>query len=223
MRNLQSLNITRATLQGSFRIDDLEWAELNAVLVKHEPGWPSHALRKTGYYEVEGVRHRLTLMVGIRHGIRYDFVTLSLSASPIPRPQRALPGLGESDSPTLDDIQAIIQGLTPWVIRLRAQVDAVFPPGAKRALIGLPLMTFQVPDIPLTEVSGIRMRSRSTEGLTTATIDLREDNSIATTLAFPWTSPLVEGDMLDSAVDYAADILSKFLLDLDQETGEEEQ
>ena len=223
MRNLQSFNITRATLQGRFRLDDSELGELTAVLIEHEPGWPAQALRKTGYYEVEGVRHRLTLMVAMRHGVQDDFVTFSLNANPIPQPQRSLSGFGGSDPPTLDDIQAIIQGLSPWIIHLRAQVDAVFPSGAKRALIGLPLMTFQGPGIPLTEVSGIRMRSRSSEGLTTATIDLREDNSIATTLAFPWHSPHVAGDMLDNAVDHGADILGKFLLDLDQETGGEDQ
>ena len=223
MRNLQSHNITRASLQGRLSLDAPELGELNDVLVKHEPEWPARAIRKTGYYEVERVRHRLALMVATRHGLHQDLVTISLTANPIRQTQQLLWGFDGPDSTTIDDIQAIVRGLSPWFIRLRARIEAVFPPGAKRALIGLPMMTFQGPGIPLTEVSGIRMRSRSNDGLTTATIDLREDNSIATALAYPWPSPNVAGDMLDEVVDYGSDVLSKFLLDSEQGTEGEDQ
>ena len=226
MKNLQALNITSVGIRGRFSLDDVQRGKLDVVLKKHEADWPELAVRRTSYYHVEEIGHRFTLNIGLLHVTRPDAippprVLFSLNTTPTGEwLQQELPGLETHESDGVLELLGDL-GASGLTVRLRAQINWAFPPETKRAVISLPMMTIQGPGIPLTEVSGIRLRNRTSEGLTTATIDLREDRFIITNIAFPWPNPHLSRDMLDDAVEKGTEIMNRFLLDSDQETSRE--
>ena len=111
------------------------------------------------------------------------------------------------------EIQAILDELanTNLTTGLTARIGWLFPPGLKRPIITLPLMTFHSPAAPFSEISGIRLTKRTPEGLTTVTIDLRENRSLAVALAFPVPEPNFSASMLDEAVIRGTAIIEEFM------------
>ena len=229
MKNLQALNITLASLRGRLHLDEPSHDQLNNALRRYQPDWPDWPITRTDFRHVDNIEHRVALAIEtrreIRRGIRSETVLLALSARPSRTDGQLTLDISGEETNESDQIQHIIEDLRALEIRtrLRARIDWIFPPDTKKAIIGLPLMTFQGPNIPLTEVSGVRLRSRTSDGLTTTTIDLREDRSIVTTLTFPWSGSYASNEMLDDAVAQGTDLMGRFLMDLGPDTAMEDQ
>ena len=151
-------------------------------------------------------------------------ILLTIGAHPFRRNERFRAPTREKQTREFGEIQAILDELAGLNLTtgLTARIGWLFPPGLKKPIVALPLMTIQNPSAPFTEISGIRLTKRTSEGLTTVTIDLREDRSLSMALAFPLPEPSFSASMLDKAVVQGTTILEEFMLAQESDVEEEE-
>ena len=217
MDNLQELNIRSVSVDGGISLDEGGYERLSSVLSKHQDNWPRRRIDKLGLYEVDGIRHHLLLDIEIIRRVNPEVALFALEAHPFSRGERLRASTRARQELQFSEIQAILSNLGD--IELRSQLHSHlgwdFPPDAKKPIIGLPLMTVQNDVMPFTEISGIRLKKITAEGLTTVTIDLRVDRSLAVTSAFPLPGAAISEKIIDDTAKLGTQVIGNFVFDAD--------
>ena len=214
MENLRALNINAVSLHGRLPTDGGNHERLFDVLSKYETRWPRRAIDKTGLYEVEKVQHHTGLEFELNRRSEPEVISFTLGAHPFRANEKFRQPTRERQYRQFDEIQSILADLavSSLTINLTARIAWRFPPESKKPIVSLPLITIQSPNVPFTEISGIRFKRRTTEGLTTVIIDLAENRSLVTTLAFPLPESGFSTSMVDDAVLRGTTIIGEFVL-----------
>ena len=223
MLNLRELNITAASINGRLRLETGAYDDLVDVLGRYESRWPRRLLDKTGLYEVDEAQHHTGLEIERYGRAEPEVVLFMLGAHPFRRNERFRAPTREKQTREFAEIQMLLDDLAGLSMRgeLTGHIGWLFPPETKKPIVGLPLITIQSPSVPFAEISGIRLKKRTPEGLTTVIIDLREDRSLATTLAFPLAEPVFSAHMLDDMVVKGTTIIEDFVLGSGTDTEQE--
>ena len=214
MENLQESHISSILVVGRLPLDEVDGEQLSESFTRHQENWRRRPIDKLGLYEVDGTKHHIGLDIELGRATRatgVDSALFSLEAHPFSRHERLRTAARTRQERQFDEIQAILSDCKELTSRgrLHSHVSWTFPPDSKRPIISLPLMTVQDPSFPFAEISGIRLRKRTEDGLTSVTIDLREDRSLTVTLVCPLTRVPVTSDM----VNYAARTGNKMIAD----------
>lgn len=90
---------------------------------------------------------------------------------------------------------------------LRTLVHWRFPPGTRKPIISLPLLSVSVPGVPFSEVAGVRM----VQGSTSVILDLHSDRSLHVAMNFPYSTK-VSRHIIERIVAHATTILTGFLI-----------
>ena len=213
MENLHNLGINSVSVVSSIAPHDGDQGQLSEMLGKHQVNWPRRSIDKLGFYEVDGIRHHMGLDIEPYPKAKPDMVLVTIEAhsfsewEPLRSPTR------RKQERQFDEIQAILSDIGGLDLRSQAHshMTWIFQPDSMKPIIGLPMMTIQNPSIPFTEISGVRLRKRTSEGLTTVTIDLREDSYLIVTLAFHLTGIKISESILDYATKKGNQIIPDFV------------
>ncbi len=217
MENLEKLNIDSVALVGSIFLNRGDHARLSTVLSKHQDNWPRRRIDKLGFYEVDGVRHHIGLEIEMGRGANPDIARFTLEAHPFSKSERLRSTTRKSQEQKFDEIQAILSDLGELNLpsSVHSHITWMFPPDSMKSIIELPMMTVQNPSIPFTEISGIRLRKRASEGSTRVTIDLRDNRSLTVTLVFPLPDAKISDGMMDYTTHRGSQIIGDFVFGLE--------
>ena len=215
MENLQELNISSASVVGRITFDDGDAEELSRVLSNHQNNWPRRSVDKLGLYEADGVRHHLGLDIETIRGADPDIVALTMEAHSFSRDERISASVRRRQQQQFSEIGTILSDLESSKIsgRFHSHIAWSFPPGTKKPIINLPMMTIQGPGIPFTELVGVRLIKATEEGDISVTMDLRGNRSLLVTVIFPPVLTTISLGMLDNAVQRGNQLLRDFVLE----------
>ena len=215
MQNLERLDIISVAVVGNIDLVEGRDEQLHDILVKHEANWPSNAIDKLGFYEIDGIRHHVGLDIEIASDRDSDEAAFAVEAHSFHRGEHFSLSDRANQEKQFEEIQAILSDLRELgaVNRLHSHVAWRFQPGSKKSIIDLPLMTTQSASLPFTEISGIRFKKRTSEGMTAVIIDLQEDRSLAVRLMLPAAQTEISSEMLDSVVQKGRQVISEFILE----------
>ena len=151
MENLRALNITAASLHGRLGLADCVEDQLVSVLGKYEPRWPRRSVDKTGLYEVAGTQHHTGLEIELLRRPDPGVIVLTVGAHPFSATERFRAPTRERQTREFIEIQAILDELANMslVTGLTARVGWLFPPGTRRPIIALPLMSVDSSAVPV--------------------------------------------------------------------------
>ena len=220
MINLESLDIVSVAAIGYIDLAEGRDEHLHNLLVKHETGWPDTAIDKLGFREIEGVRHHVGLDIEIDKD-RSDEASFVLEAHSFHTGEHLDPPVRALQEKQFEEIEEILSDLLELgaASRIHCHVAWRFASGTKRSIIGLPMLTVQNAALPFTEISGVRLKKRTTEGLTNVIIDLQEDRSLAVRLTLPATQTQITGDIIESVAQRGTRVIGDFILDPITEDG----
>ena len=215
MKNLQKFDIVSVAVIGSMDLGEGLNERLSEILIKHQPGWPDLSVDKLGFSEIEGVRHHIGLDIEIDAHRSSGMASFGLEAHVFHRGERLDASVRRNQEKEFEEIQAILSDLQRLgkVIRCHSHVDWRFPPDARRPIIDLPFMTTNSASLPFTEISGIRFKKRTDDGLTGVIIDLHEDRTLAVRLMLPIMQTEISSTMLELAVQEGMEVISDFVLE----------
>ena len=225
MENLERLNIAVVSIVGRISLDDGGYDQLYSALSKHQGNWPRRNISKLGLYEVDGVRHHLSLDIETDRRTNPDIAIFTLEAPSFSRNERLRSSTRQRQLQQFSEIQAILSDLESSNVdgRLHSHILWSFPPDAKRPIINLPLMTVQSPGIPFSEITGIRLNRVTGEGTATVTMDLRSDRSLIVTLVLPPVQTRFSEKMLDFSVQRGTQIVDDFVFDVEDSVESREE
>ena len=212
MQNLQALDITSVVAIGSIRLDDADGKFLTEKLKLHQDNWPRRSLTRLGFREVDEVRHHVELEIEVQRSTDPQSARLTLAVHTFPRSERLRASTRRRQEDEMDDISNILSDFRGVQLQslLHAHINWRFPPDSRRPIINLPMMTTQDPNLPFSEISGIRMKKRD-KGLTTVTIDLMENRTLSVVLMFPLTGLEITESLLDEAISLGSKIIADYL------------
>ena len=226
MENLRNLNINSVSIIGGISPDALSYERLSEVLRRYQEKWPRRPIDKLGFYEVDEVRHHVGLEIEVDRVRNANIALFTLEAHPFPTSERLRSSTRRRQEHQLSEIQEILAELEEFSLdsRLHSHVGCIFQPDSKKPIINLPMMTIQNPDVPFTEISGVRLRRETDAGLTTVTMDLRGDRSLVVGLTFPLSGLSICENIIAHTARTATTILGDFVLDVgipfDQKEGQ---
>ena len=222
MINLESLNIVSVAAIGAIDLEEGRDENLHNILIKHQTGWPDSAIDKLGFSEIDGVRHHVGLDIEIDSERNPDEASFLLEVHSFHSGEHFDPQTREAQEKQFEEIETILSDLTGLEshTQIHSHVAWRFPPNTKRSIISLPLMTIQNAALPFTEVSGIRLKKRTDEGLTAVIIDLQEDRSLAVRLMLPATPMQISGEIIENIVRIGRRVIEDFILDTVTEEGD---
>ena len=189
---------------------------MSDVLSKHQDNWPRRRIDKLGFYEVDGVRHHIGLEIET-HGP--DLVILALEAHAFSRNEQLRASTRRRQERKFDEIQSILSELGR--LELHSQVYShmawTFEADSMKPIIALPMMTIQNPSIPFMEISGVRMKRRTGDGLSTVTLDLREDRSLTVTMMYPVPGLQISEEVMSQTIQMGSRTIGDFVISLESQ------
>ena len=217
MKNLQEFNINSVSAMGEISFDEAGYEQLSSVLREHQENRRRRNIDKLGFYEIDGVRHHVGLELEIVGRTKPKNARFMLGAHTFPASERLRASTRDSQARQLSEIEAILSDLGGLNLtsRLHSHVSWSFQPDSKKTIIELPMITIQNPSLPFTEISGIRFRKVTDEGMTTVTIDLMRDRSLLVTLVSPLLGITISANMIDYMVKQSTQIIDEFIFDKD--------
>ena len=222
MLNLESLNIVSVAAIGAIDLEEGRDQSLNNILIKHQTGWPDSAIDKLGFSEIDGVRHHVGLDVEIDSERNPDEASFLLEVHSFHSGEHFDPNTRAAQEKQFEEIEAILSDLADLESHtfIHSHVAWRFPPNTRRSIINLPLMTMQSAALPFTEVSGIRLKKRTDQGLTAVIIDLQEDRSLAVRLMLPATPMQISEEIIETIAQLGMRVIEDFILDIVTEEGD---
>lgn len=97
---------------------------------------------------------------------------------------------------------------------LRTHVHWTFPPGTRKPIVSLPLLSISASGVPSSEVVGVRM----VQGNTSVILDLDSNRSLHVAMNFPYATK-VSRDIIKRIVAHATTILTGFLIPEESSNG----
>ena len=215
MRNFEIFDIISVAAIGTIDLAKGRDGNLHNVLIKHEIGWPGTAIDKLGFYEIDGSRYHVGLDIEVDSDRNPNEASFVLEAHSFHRGENFDSSTRADQERQFEEIEAILSDLLEQGVasNIHTHVSWRFPPGTKRSIINLPLMTVQSDFLPFTEISGIRLKKRTSEGLTAVIIDLQEDRSLAVRLMLPATPTEISSELIGAVVQQGRRVVGDFILD----------
>ncbi len=222
MKNLRELNIRGALVAGEISLAEAGCERLSDVLSGYQKGWPRRSIDKLGLYEVNGVRHHISLEVEPRRKKNPDSARFTLESHTFPSSATLRSATRIKGERQFSEIQAMLSEFKECALSrpLHSHIVWMFPPDVKRPIIGLPMMTIQGPNAPFAEITGVRLRKEGDAGSTVVTMDLGPDRSLAVSLRFSLSEARISEQLMDYTVQRGVRIIGDFVLDAEtQEKG----
>lgn len=217
MNNLQELNISSVSVIGEISFGESGYGQLSNVLREYQGNRRRPRIDKLGFYEVDGIRHHVGLDIEFVGRATPMFARFMLGVHTFPPSERLGPSTRNKQMQHFSQIEEILSAIGELNLdcRFHSHIDWIFPPGSKKPIIDLPMISIQNSSFPFSDISGIRFRKMTDQGSTTITLDLMSDGSLFATLVSPLLAMAISEKMIDDIVQVGTSAIGDFVFDID--------
>lgn len=211
--DLEKLFIDSVLLVGHIHIHESDEQKLSNILVRYQKGWPQRPIHMLGLYTEGRMRNHVVLQLSSRKRERTR-IQFELEAHKVPMKERMRKTTRQRQEDELKDIDRILNTMSNIEVetKLHLHINWEFPPDSRKAIISLPLLSMSNPELPFSEIVGVRLKKAVEDEYSSTILELGPDRSLHCMTEFPFNEK-ISSDVIERVVKQGTKLLSSLVVE----------